>query len=118
MKTKGKYLIICCCIVFILLVVINIINENKSQTVDENQIKQLPLSNEYVDINFYYEQLTSDERNVYNKIIEHLDAYQGGEILLDKKISVNELSRIADAVRFNNHNNYFYFFYIAIYIKK
>lgn len=40
MKTKGKYLIICCCIVFILLVVINIISENKSQTVDENQIKQ------------------------------------------------------------------------------
>ena len=28
---------------------------------------------------------------------------------MDKKISVNELSRIADAVRFNNHNNYFYF---------
>ena len=37
--------------------------------------------------------------------------YQGGEILLDKKISVNELSRIADAVRFNNHNNYFYFLF-------
>ena len=28
---------------------------------------------------------------------------------MDKKISVNELSRIADAVRFNNHNNYFLF---------
>ena len=118
MKTKGKYLIICCCIVFILLVVINIISENKSQTVDENQIKQLPLSNEYVDINFYYEQLTSDERNVYNKIIEHLDAYQGGEILLDKKISVNELSRIADAVRFNNHNNYFYFLFTLPFTSK
>ena len=118
MKTKGKYLIICCCIVFILLVVINIISENKSKTVDENPIKQLPLSNEYVDINFYYEQLTSDERNVYNKIIEHLDAYQGGEILLDKKISVNELSRIADAVRFNNHNNYFYFLFTLPFTSK
>lgn len=30
---------------------------------------------------------------------------------MDKKISVNELSRIADAVRFNNHNNYFYFLF-------
>lgn len=111
MKMKRKYLIICCCIVFAILVLVYIINENQSQKVVKNQIEQLPLSNEYVDTNFYYEQLTSDEQTVYNKIIEYLDAYQGGEILLDKEISVNELSRIADAVRFNNHNNYFYFLF-------
>ena len=109
MKIKPKYLIICCCIVFAILVAINIISENQSQNVAKNQIKELALTYEYIDTNFYYEQLTSDEQEVYHKIIEQLDVYQGGEILLDKKISVNELSRIADAVRFNNHNNYFYF---------
>ena len=111
MKIKPKYLIICCCIVFAILVAINIISENQSQNVAKNQIKELALTYEYIDTNFYYEQLTSDEQEVYHKIIEQLDVYQGGEILLDKKISVNELSRIADAVRFNNHNNYFYFLF-------
>lgn len=70
MKIKPKYLIICCCIVFAILVSVYIVNENQSRTVVKNQIKQLPLSNEYIDTNFYYEQLTSDEQEVYHKIIE------------------------------------------------
>ena len=77
MKIKPKYLIICCCIVFAILVAINIISENQSQNVAKNQLKELALTYEYIDTNFYYEQLTSDEQEVYHKIIEQLDVYQG-----------------------------------------
>ena len=72
MKIKRKYWIICGCIVFAILVSVYIVNENQSRTGVKNQIKQLPLSNEYIDTNFYYEQLTSDEQEVYHKIIESL----------------------------------------------
>lgn len=108
MKKNQKYIIIVLIAITILCAVIYIVSANKSKISSKSKIQDLPLTYEYVETNFYYEQLTPVERNVYDKLTEKLDAYEGGEILLDKKISVNSLSRIADAMRFNDRNNYFY----------
>lgn len=108
MKNKTKYIILSFISLFIIIVTMNIVREKKSKNLTIQNVENLPLSHEYVNINFYYNQLNSLEQNVYNKIIKSLDTYEGGEIILDENISINNLSRIADAIRFNNNNNYFY----------
>lgn len=108
MKPKNKYLIISFITLFIIIVTISIFIVNKEKQLPQKTIEPIPLSYESLNINFYYQQLNSIEKNVYNKIINNLKIYKGGEIILDENISVNNLSRIADALRFNNDNNYFY----------
>lgn len=108
MKIKQKHIVIFFITILTLLIIITLVNENKSKYLSINAIEELPLTYEYVTTNFYYDQLTPIEQNVYNKIIKNLNSYEGGEIILDENISVNNLSRIADAIRFNNNNNYFY----------
>lgn len=108
MKIKQKPLIISLITLLTLSIVFTLINENKSKYASINHIESLPLTHKYINTNFYYNQLTQIEKNVYNKIIKKLNSYEGGEIILDENISVNNLSRIADAIRFNNNNNYFY----------
>lgn len=89
-------------------VIITKVDEKKSQKLNIENVEDIALSYQYINTNFYYNQLNSVEQKVYDKIVENLNNYQGGEIILDENISVNNLSRIADAVRFNSNNNYFY----------
>lgn len=105
MKMKRKYIILSFTAILLLLIGMYAMRENKSP---KSEIADLPLTHEYAGTNFYYRQLDSVEQNVYNKLIEKLDVYEGGEIIPDEAISVNNLSRIADAMRFNDKNNYFY----------
>ncbi|MBE6053967.1 MAG: hypothetical protein E7212_08650 [Clostridium sartagoforme] len=107
MKKKSKYLIFFLASLIILITASILIQNNSEKTVQKN-IEAIPLNYENIDVNFYYNQLNSTEKNVYDKIINNLNVYKGGEVVLDENISVNNLSRIADAVRFNNDNNYFY----------
>ncbi|WP_195245582.1 transglutaminase domain-containing protein [Clostridium celatum] len=107
MKNKPKYLLLFFITLFIFIATIGILTKNNSQTTKKT-IESIPLNYENIRINFYYDQLNSIEKNVYNKILNNLNVYKGGEIILDENISVNNLSRIADALRFNNDNNYFY----------
>lgn len=107
MKKKSKYLIFFLASLIILITASILIQNNSEKTVQKN-IEAIPLTYENIDVNFYYNQLNSTEKNVYDKIINNLNVYKGGEVVLDENISVNNLSRIADAVRFNNDNNYFY----------
>lgn len=108
MKNKIKYLILTISFFFIFITILYINKEKNSPNIKTQNIKNITLSHEYINVNFYYEQLNSIEKDVYNKIKKYLDIYKGGEIILDEPISINNLSRIADALRFNNNNNYFY----------
>lgn len=108
MTKKSKFLIIFFISLFVLIGITNTFRENNSKKISQKTIKPIPLNYENIDVNFYYNQLNSIEKNVYDEIIDNLNLYKGGEIILDENISVNNLSRIADALRFNNNNNYFY----------
>lgn len=108
MRNKKKYLIILFTSIFLIIATTSIFIENNKKNTDQKTIEFIPLSYKNINVNFYYDQLNSIEKNVYNKIINNLTVYKGGEIILDENISVNNLSRIADALRFNNNNNYFY----------
>ncbi|WP_139133556.1 hypothetical protein [Anaerobium acetethylicum] len=60
---------------------------------------------------FYYNQLTEDERIVFEQIISLYSDLDKVEITLENPVSVYNISRIADAVRESQRDNYWNFIF-------
>lgn len=111
-KKYTKYLIFFLAVILLFIFIISQNYKDSKQALsnETNQkiIPSIPLTNEYKTTDFYYNQLNTIEQSVYNQLVEKLKDYKAGEIVLQESISVNNLSRIADAIRFNGNNEYFY----------
>lgn len=109
MKRNNKIAIIISLSICFLVCVFISVNQIK-QT--KESLKPIPVQNvllSYHNIgksNFYYDQLTAEEKIVFHQIEEKLDHYDGGEFVLQDMISINNLSRICDAIRYSGDKDY------------
>lgn len=100
-------------ILFIILVIGMIIgikysSENSSK-MEETKVKEVAVNFEPITSHYLYNQLSKKEKNVYAQIVEKLDNYQGGEILLEEPLSPISIGRVADTIRYDGDRRYWYF---------
>lgn len=87
-------------VIVILIIAVTGYNSRNKQKEEVAQVKNIAVDFTEKKSNFFVEQLTEQENEIYSDIAEKLDVYQGGEILLKENISPKSMARISDAIRF------------------
>lgn len=96
-------------VIVILIIAATGYNSRNKQKEEVEQVKNIAVDFTEKKSNFFVEQLTEQENEIYSDIAEKLDVYQGGEILLKENISPKSMARISDAIRFFGGGKYWYF---------
>lgn len=111
MKIKKRNIILgsVFIVAFILIIMATGSNSRNKQKEEVVQVKNVPVDFTEKKSDFFVEQLTEQEKEIYSNIAAKLDVYQGGEILLKENISPKSLARISDAIRYNGGGKYWYF---------
>ena len=114
-----KKLIISTCIILILVVAVAGWWQDHAyrMAIKPVEIADIPVSYQLLDTQFYYNQLTAEEKKIYEEIKKILEQYKSGVILLEQPISAKSYFQIESPLRYD-YNNYWYLAYLIPFSKE
>lgn len=74
-------------------------------------IADIPVTYQPLETQFYYKQLTEEEKKIYREIKKLLDQHKGGEIVLEQPINAKSYFHIESTLRYDGIN-YWYLAYL------
>lgn len=109
---KKKLAISIFAIIFLISVVTYVLQGQKySAAIKPVKIADIPVSGQLLETQFYYQQLTEEEKKIYEEIKERLNQHKGGEILLEEPINAKSYFHIESSLRYDSIS-YWYLAYL------
>ncbi|SHO47388.1 transglutaminase-like domain-containing protein [Anaerocolumna xylanovorans] len=109
---KKKLAISTFVIIFLISVVTYVLQDQKYRAaIKPAEIADIPVTGQLLETQFYYQQLTEEEKKIYEEIKELLNQHKGGEIVLEQPINAKSYFHIESSLRYDGIS-YWYLAYL------
>lgn len=87
---------------FLICVVIYVLQEQRYRAaIKPVEITDIPVSYQLTETQFYYQQLTAEEKKIYGQVKKLLDQHKNGEIVLEQPINAKSYFHIESSLRYD-----------------
>ncbi|WMJ23389.1 hypothetical protein RBG61_01620 [Paludicola sp. MB14-C6] len=109
---KKKIAIAITSAILLVLIAIGVLEAQRYHiAIEPVKVPDISVTYQSVDTQFYYQQLTQEEKEIYEKIKQLLDQHKGGEIVLKQPINARSYYHIESALRYDSIT-YWYIAYL------
>lgn len=99
---KKKLAISIFSILFLICVVIYVLQDQKYRAaIKPVEVADIPVTYQPIETQFYYQQLTAEEKKIYEQVKELLDQHKNGEIMLEQPINAKSYFHIESSLRYD-----------------